>query len=227
MQRGAAMIHDAPIRAGRFSVWLHAIMQALEQGTPMHVPCGECAACCISSYFIHIGPEEHRALAAVPADILFPAPGLPQGHTVLGFDEHGQCPLFRAGECSIYAQRPRTCRLYDCRIFAATGIFPGDDKPLVTRQSRRWTFEFITAEDNDMFAAVRNAAGFLRDHKGLFPSGFIPRDATRRAVLAVFLYGLFYAIGNAGDSGHASQSPEETAAAMVEAARAFSRGDVR
>ena len=49
--------------------------------------------------------------------------------------------------CSIYEHRPQTCRTYDCRIFAATGVrLDDDEKELIARQTRRWRFSFPTAD---------------------------------------------------------------------------------
>jgi hypothetical protein len=56
------------------------------------------------------------------------------------------------GRCSIYEQRPLTCRTYDCRAFAAAGI-PADGD-LITRQTRRWTFSHPTQDDRDQHSAV-------------------------------------------------------------------------
>jgi hypothetical protein len=82
--------HDLP--AGRFSSWLHRIRSAHLKETGIDMPCGECNACCRSSYFIHIKPEETKTLARIPKKLLFPAPGLAKGNVLLGYDEHGRCP---------------------------------------------------------------------------------------------------------------------------------------
>ena len=34
--------------------------------------------------FIHILPEETQAIERIPAELLFPAPGAPEGHLVMG-----------------------------------------------------------------------------------------------------------------------------------------------
>ena len=64
---------------------------------------------------------------------------MPEGHLLLGFDEHGRCPMLVRGACSIYESRPRTCRTYDCRVFAAAGVTP-DEQPDIAAQVRRWRF---------------------------------------------------------------------------------------
>lgn len=112
------------------------------------VPCGGCTACCTASQFVHIEPDETDTLARIPAELLFPAPRLPRGHVVLGYDERGHCPMLIDDQCSIYEHRPRTCRTYDCRIFPAAGLDLDDnDQALITRQARRWRFDHPTPAD--------------------------------------------------------------------------------
>jgi Fe-S-cluster containining protein len=156
----------------------------------MAVDCGECRGCCTSSYFIPVGPDETDTLAAIPKRLLFRAPGMPKGHFLLGYSGNGHCALFRDNACSIYAHRPRACRAYDCRVFAATGLSE-EGKPAIARQAERWRFAFPSAEDRRLLAAVREAARFLREHAGEFPPGFLPANATQMAGLALRIHGLF------------------------------------
>ena len=156
------------------------------------VPCGGCTACCTSYQFVHIGPDEIDTLSHIPAELLFPAPGLPDGHVVLGYDQRGHCPMLIEGRCSIYEHRPRTCRTYDCRVFPATGLEPeGDDKVLLARQARRWRFEFPSEADRIRYDAVRAAATFLRERGSLLPEGSVPTNRTQLAVLAIELHETF------------------------------------
>ncbi len=120
-------------------VWLGELAEALVGDADLDVPCGDCTACCTSSQFVHIGPDEAAPLASIPAELLFPAPGLPAGHQLMGYDERGHCPMLIDGACSVYDTRPRTCRTYDCRVFTVTGVEP-DDQPDVAAASRRWSF---------------------------------------------------------------------------------------
>ena len=133
------------------------------------VPCGTCTACCTSAQFVHIGPDEAGTLAHIPSALLFPAPQMPQGHVLLGYDERGHCPMLVDGRCSIYEHRPRTCRTYDCRVFAAAGIEP--DQPLIAERARRWRFG---GDGQEQRVAIRAAAASLD-----------ARTATDRAVGAV------------------------------------------
>ena len=122
---------------------------------------------------------------------MFPAPGLPSGHVVLGYDEHGHCPMLIDNQCSIYEHRPATCRTYDCRIFPAAGLrIDDDDKVLIDRQAQRWRFSYPTPADRNRHVAVRAAATFLDDHPDLLPRG-AGSTATQRAVLAIELHDAF------------------------------------
>jgi hypothetical protein len=186
----ANMSDDIDLPAGDFSAWVTAMRGALRGGTSA-VPCGECTACCTSSQFVHIGPDETATRSRIPAELMFPAPGLPSGHVVLGYDEHGHCPMLIDGQCSIYDDRPATCRTYDCRIFPAAGLrIDDDDKVLIDRRAQRWRFSYPTSADDLRHAAVRAAATFLDDHPDLLPRGSSSTTA-QRAVLAIELHDAF------------------------------------
>ena len=182
--------HD--LAAGDFSSWMSEMQLALDDEGDANVPCAGCTACCTSSQFIHIGPDETDTLAHVPAELLFPAPRLPLGHVLLGYDQRGHCPMLIDNRCSIYEHRPRTCRTYDCRIFPATGVdLDDDDKELIARQARRWQFSFPAAADRSQRDAVRAATRFLYEHPGAVPEEAVPANATQLAVLAIEVHEAF------------------------------------
>jgi hypothetical protein len=147
---------------------------------------------------VHIGPDEVDALAHIPRELLFPAPRMPKGHVLMGYDEQGRCPMLGDGGCSIYAHRPRTCRTYDCRVFPASGVElddgPGGDdagKAAIAQRSRRWRFTHPTERDRAEHDAVRAAAAYVRDHHAELPEDSVPVTATQRAVLAVEIHRTF------------------------------------
>lgn len=199
--------------AGRFSTWLVEIQGAIRGERASGVPCGGCTACCTASQFIHIGPDEVDTLAAIPVELTFPAPGLPRGHVLLGYDERGHCPMLVDAACSIYEDRPRTCRTYDCRVFAATGIDAAEDgKQLIAERARRWRFDVAAASDRTEQGAVRAAADFLAEHPDELPAGSAPPTATGRAVLAIEMHRAF--LGERSDEAiraklHRMGSPNE------------------
>jgi Fe-S-cluster containining protein len=185
-------VGDDDLPAGRFSTWLGEIQGAIRGDRGSDVPCGGCTACCTASQFIHIGPDETATLAAIPAGLAFPAPGLPRGHVLLGYDQHGDCPMLVDNACSIYADRPRTCRTYDCRVFPATGIDAAEDgKGRIAERARRWRFDTPTDTDRTQQGAVRAAADFLAEHVDDLPPGTRPPTATARAVLALEIHDVF------------------------------------
>jgi Fe-S-cluster containining protein len=173
------MTDDGPLPAGGFAAWLAGMQRALRGEGESDVPCDGCTACCTSSQFVHIEPDETATLRRIPAELLFPAPRLPIGHVLMGYDERGHCPMLIDGACSIYEDRPRTCRTYDCRIFAATGIeLEEGEKPAIAERSRRWVFDFSTDLDRAAHDAVLAAAVEVTATDE-------PMSATQRAVLAI------------------------------------------
>lgn len=177
---------SASLSAGNFATWLAEMRRALRGERDSDVPCGTCTACCTSSQFVHIAPDETDTLARIPSALLFPAPRLPRGHVLMGYDEHGHCPMLIDGACSIYADRPRTCRTYDCRVFPASGTNVDDDptKAAIAERSRRWQFDHPAADDTVLHDAVRAAAAFLVDHPEVHAGGTSP-PPTQLAVLAI------------------------------------------
>lgn len=194
----------APLDAGRFSPWLQVARRAVADQGSSDVPCGGCTACCTSSQFIHIGPDETDTLASIPEELLVAAPRLPRGHVLLGYDDHGRCPMLVDGSCSIYEHRPRTCRSYDCRVFAASGLELEDPrKSSINRQVRRWRFGLTERTDQVEFAAVRTATALLGQ---LEPD----TDATERTLTAIGIHDLFLVSGP-GPGALAAVVPEPEA----------------
>ena len=183
---------DEPLSAGAFATWLSDMEAALRRERGSEVPCDGCTACCTSSQFVHIEPDETGALAHIPAELQFPAPRLPAGNVLLGYDEDGRCPMLIDGTCSIYEHRPRACRAYDCRVFPAAGVEPdAEAQPAIARRVRRWRFEHPTEADEVLHEAVRAAARFVRERRDLLPEGAVPPNAASHAVLAIAIHAAF------------------------------------
>jgi Fe-S-cluster containining protein len=222
------MTGQQDLPAGPFSSWLRRTRKALIHENGADVPCGECKACCTSSYFIHIMPEEARTLSRIDKKLLFAAPGMPKGNVLLGFDEYGRCPMLIDGRCSIYEVRPLSCRNYDCRIFSAAGIAAGDaDKLLITRRVRRWKFSYPTRRDRDLHAAVQTAARFIQERAECFPAGAAPDNASQLAVLAIKVYDAFLRRKRASAETGSPDTDLEKVEAVREAYRKFEAGRMR
>jgi hypothetical protein len=180
------------LAAGDFSTWLDSVRGAIRSGAVADVPCGECTACCTSSQFVHIAPDESDTFAHIPPELLFPAPGRPEGHVVLGYDENGHCPMLIDGRCSIYEHRPRTCRTYDCRVLPAASFEDDEDVPVeIGRRAVRWRFTYATALARQQHDAVQAAAAFLADHPEALPPNAGRPSLTRLAALGIEVYDLF------------------------------------
>ncbi|MGE0622193.1 MAG: YkgJ family cysteine cluster protein [Pseudomonadales bacterium] len=194
-----------PLAAGGFSRWLSRMSRALSSDGASDVPCGDCTACCEGSYFIHVTPDDAGARRRIPAAVLFPAPGAGPGHRVMGYDERGRCPMLSGGRCTIYADRPRTCRTYDCRIFAATGLAePGPAKAAIMARAARWHFDYADESDRQRHQALRTAAWSVVASADTL-ADVLPRNATQLAMLLVRHHTLLLAadFGRDGDESMA------------------------
>jgi len=215
---GVVDVTDHPTRAaGGFSDWLRHTRSARLNDSGADVPCGDCTACCTSSYFIHIAPEELETLARIPDQLLFPAPGQPKGNVLMGYDKNGHCPMLVDNRCSIYAHRPQTCRTYDCRIFPAAGIAVSEpEKALIAQRAQQWRFDYPTQRDRREHAAVQAAATFLNERAECFPNG-VPKHSTQLAVLAIEVYEVFLELHENAAASGGTPTDLEIANAVIEA----------
>jgi hypothetical protein len=184
---------DRDLAAADFSSWVVGMQSAIRGEQESDVPCNGCTACCTSSQFVHIAPDETDTLAHIPGEFLFPAPLSPRGHVVMGYDERGHCPMLIDDRCSIYDHRPRTCRTYDCRVFPAAALEPDADKVAITLRTRRWRFSYPGSSDRAQHDAVRAAATFLDEHREALPKDAVPTNPTQLAVLAIEIHEEFLA----------------------------------
>ena len=201
-----------PLDAGEFGAWLGEIDGALRGDGDADVPCGGCVACCSSSQFVHIGPDETDTLAHVPRALLFPAPRLPAGHVLMGYDERGCCPMLVDGGCSIYDHRPRTCRTYDCRVFPAAGVEQLDaGKEAIGQRARRWRFTYADDDASVAHAAVRAAARYVASRPEALPEGFAITTTAQLAVAAVEARHAFTTADPANGVGAVAPDPDPAA----------------
>lgn len=205
---------EAPtLDAGDFIEWLGRFLTSLSSGAGMTVECGDCRACCRAGFFIPVGPEEASSRKAIPSQLLVDAAGAGSpGHQLVAITPSGDCALLRGNECSIYASRPRACREYDCRLFAAAGISAGIEA--IDRQARRWRFRYADAASERAHQATRAAAAFLREHRSAFPGGRAPDRPADIALVAAKAHHVFLAPDGAA-------APQAIARQVIEACRQF------
>jgi len=148
------------------------------------------------------------ALAVIPGDLLSPAPRLPAGHVLMGYDELGHCPMLIDGACSIYEHRPQTCRTYDCRVFAASGLELEDPaKSEINDRVKRWQFQFVDRTDRAKLDAVRSAAMLVAE----LEPGF---DTTERTLAAIEIHDQFLAV-DPDDEGCTAATPNPESVRVV------------
>jgi hypothetical protein len=140
------------------------------------------------------------------------------GPAMMGFRGDGSCPMLESGRCSIYADRPRTCRDYDCRIYAATGLLPEGPRQSIRERVQEWCFEFASSEERIQYDALQRAARFISGHAALFPPSARVGSPAGVAVLAVKSWPLFV---HERRDGSAGPSPVEQMARVLLAARVF------
>jgi hypothetical protein len=184
------MMQSPTVPAGDFTVWLGDIGRAFHDGADSDVPCGTCTACCTASQFIHIDRDD-PAIKHIPRELLFPTPVLPDGPLVMGHDSKGHCPMFKDNACSIYEFRPRACRVYDCRIYAASGVLPDEpDKTAVAERVLLWRFDYTSESGELTHRAIRAAAAYLSNPtKNVFRG--LMANATRDSLIALSIYEIF------------------------------------
>jgi Fe-S-cluster containining protein len=147
--------------AGPFSDWLELTRKAIDTGGVVDVPCGSCSACCCSGFFITVCMNETETLENIPGNLLKSIPGV-RGTQYMECEPHGRCRLLREGLCSIYEYRPLSCRTFDCRIFAATGILPNrNEQSPINQRIKSWRFSYPTLRDRELQKSLHLAATYL------------------------------------------------------------------
>jgi len=98
--------------------------------------------------------------------------------------------MFIKNKCSIYKYRPATCRSFDCRVIAASGIAVKDTN-LIAQHAQRWKFSYGNEGDRDLLSAVQAAASFLIKYPECIRDNLISMDAIQLAVFAIKVYDVF------------------------------------
>ena len=116
--------------------WLTQFVESLRSGDVVSVPCGECNACC--SAFDAVRTSDGGMLLSGP---------------------DGSCSELRCGKCSIYSDRPPTCRYYDCRTHLFSGVDPVN--PTISDALKGWRVPTYTPEDAAVVAIIRTIAAVI------------------------------------------------------------------
>ncbi|AEI63633.1 YkgJ family cysteine cluster protein [Corallococcus macrosporus] len=80
---------------------------------PLNTLCLRCGMCCDGTLFTHVSLQPEEALALQRR-------GLPVGSRTDGSPALMQhCPALEGRACTVYTDRPASCRRYHCQLFAA------------------------------------------------------------------------------------------------------------
>ena len=187
-----ASMEETTVDAGEFGAWLDRMRRVLRGQAEADVPCGTCVGCCVSRYYIRIRRQDRAAVAGIAASYLLTPAGITPGDALMGWRHDGTCPALVERRCTIYSQRPLTCRDYDCRVFVAAGLEAGnDDKQVINERVHAWRFTYATGDARRRHESVLAAARFIKRHGDRFPAGFAPETPTGIAVLAIKVASVF------------------------------------
>ena len=130
--------------AGSLTRFLRHLETGLKKES-VEVPCGSCRACCSDPEFqVDISDEEAKRFPYV--EVL--------GRKVLPRQENGACINLNDGICSVYADRPRTCRIYDCRYHLFGMPLHQDCKHMQEAVASWEPFRLPTTEDKVAWGAI-------------------------------------------------------------------------
>jgi len=143
---------DKPV--GSAPTWLRSLQHGMRDGD-VKVPCGDCNACCRAKFHVNVTEAEAKELDQAYRD--------DQGWW-LRKNADGSCVYLVDDRCSVYARRPRACRVYDCRTVKFFGLADPAD-PVMLAAGAQWQ-EFLTptGADMELLATARRtaAAGVAR-----------------------------------------------------------------
>ena len=138
------------------------------QGT---VDCQSCHGCCRANYTIGLSEAEAEVLPHTRVE----------GFPVILPEADGKCPFLVDEVCTVYEKRPISCRQYDCRDLARSGILlvergPGEVE--INQSIKR----FLTSDGMDR-AMAEVARGYLK-------AGMNACDAASGALVCVMVRAL-------------------------------------
>ena len=161
--------------AGDFLAWVTGMQAALrsEQSSPT---CNSCAACCRSSQFIHIAPDETDTLAHIPAELLFPRRSARPATSSSATTNAGiaRCWSTTSARSTSIAHRPVAPTTV--RVFPAAAVEIEDAaKAHLAQQTRRWRFSYPAPDDRRRHDAVRGRGVSPANRKTSSPPTSSPR----------------------------------------------------
>jgi Putative zinc- or iron-chelating domain len=138
-----------PRPAGSAAAFIRQYRRDVLATGEVSTPCAGCDACCRTPRFrVELTADEAKRHVGAYQDL---------GQWWLPRKPDGSCVYLEGGRCSIYADRPAACRVYDCRWQLLFG-WRDPDNPVMNAALAEWTeFTTETAADAATLWAVRAA----------------------------------------------------------------------
>lgn len=114
-----------------------------------HPPCNGCTGCC-RGLNVDLHPRESGEGLDYET--------LSDGTRRLRRNPDESCVHLVDGRCTVYAIRPQTCRVFDCRDNAVTSCVTLAQERQLTEAIMRWRPEFKTYEDREIFTRLHEKA---------------------------------------------------------------------
>lgn len=161
-------------RHNSFKGWRERFLAAIRRNIETTVPCEGCTACCRASQFVPVGKDEKSAINAVGTEYLFRSP-FDSYFFLIPFTSIGECAMLVNGKCRIYKDRPKACRAFDCRVFAATGTKHTSTIVNDAISEKCWEFNFYSEDEYRQYQATKWLAKVLHSEPDtLKAAGFRP-----------------------------------------------------
>ena len=107
--------------------------------------------------------------------------------------------------CSIYNNRPQTCREFDCRIYAAADlILEEENQAAINTRVQSWQFRIDSSTQDIQQLAIPAAARFIKQEAAHLQRK--PSHPTEIALLAIAAWDLFVGHDNIPVQDQATQT---------------------
>ena len=181
-----------PIRdAGSVSDFLSKIQRSQWSDDGIDTPCGDCDLCC-RGLSISIEADESSTLDAIEPQLLDAHQSGDLSYWTIKMKPDGSCPKLVGGKCSIWKDRPRVCKRFDCRLFALGELPPPVRNQSFTDRVNSWRFSIDLQDDEENFEAFRRAMQLISLHQSTFAKRGIEAGTIQAASLAIDLRHLFF-----------------------------------
>jgi hypothetical protein len=155
-----------------FGCSLMAFIRRVSREELTNPECGSCNACCRMGYAINGRPEDKDTLPwVIRSDGMKHLPVA-----------NGACGLLKETGCSIYGDRPKACRLYDCRTVAVSFAMSSAEDDLKNTAFKQWSLASAIRTPDDATALLGVTAVQMAARTKAQAAGVGPETLARYAI---------------------------------------------